>query len=267
MAPRLHSPASKPSISRRRSTGRDVEGGHMWQFSGDVVDGGNGTGALGGSVEVRERGSVTFAEEGVGRLAHRIPLFGGRAADCVSNAPTNVLRLFARSTGGVLKRGVALALTAMLMLPLVARAQAPHDHLKCYKMKDSLNLGGTADLNTAQFGADPGCKISKAALFCVAATKTNVAVTNKKTKDPIVPLPITGAESDPLPGNRICYKIKCPNTPPQMPDQSVTDQFGNRMISNSNASLICTPAFNGEDRFVDNGNSITDNYTGLQWME
>ena len=140
----------------------------------------------------------------------------------------------------------------------VARAQVP-DHLKCYKVKDALKLSGTVDLNTPQFGADAGCTVSKAKLFCVPATKTNVAVTDKTTGTPITPLPVSG----PQPGDHLCYKVQCPSIPP---DQSVTDQFGNRSVTKFKAALVCTPAFKGSARFVDNGNgTVTDNYTGLQW--
>ena len=133
------------------------------------------------------------------------------------------------------------------------------DHLKCYRIKDPLKLAGTADLNTPQFGTDAGCILKNATLFCVPATKTNVTATDKATGTPITPLPVSG----PQPGDRICYKAKCPNL---LADQSVTDQFGNRTVSKFKASLLCTPAFKGAARFVDNGDgTVTDNYTGLQW--
>src|SRR5437667_1295835 len=119
-----------------------------------------------------------------------------------------------------------------------AAAQPVADHLKCFKVKDALNLAGTVDLDTPQFGADPGCTISKAKLFCVPATKTNVTVTDKSTGAPITPLPVGG----PNPGDRICYKIKCPTA---VPDQQVTDQFGARTLSKFKASLLCTPAVQG----------------------
>ena len=137
-----------------------------------------------------------------------------------------------------------------------------NDHLKCYKIKDNLKLAGTADLDTPQFGPDPGCTVSKTTLFCVPATKTNVAVRDKTTGTPITPLPVTG----PDPGDRICYKIKCPALLPT--DAQVTDQFGNRQVAKFKASLLCTPAFKGYVRYVDNGDgTVTDNYTGLQWEQ
>ena len=160
-----------------------------------------------------------------------------------------------------LMNGVATALVAVVICVALAApttAQVP-DHLKCFKVKDPLRPAGTADLNTPQFGADAGCILKKAMLFCVPATKTNVTVTDKATGNPITPLPVSG----PDPGDRICYKAKCPNVPA---DQSVTDQFGNRTLSKLKASLVCTPAFKGTARYVDNGDgTVTDHYTGLQW--
>jgi len=155
------------------------------------------------------------------------------------------------------------ALSVVCVLP--AEAQVP-DHLKCYKIKDALHVGGTADLDTPQFGLDPGCTIMKTSLFCVPATKTNVAVTNEATGQPITPLPVGAGASGARPDDRICYKVRCPTPATSIAHQSVTDQFGNRTVSRFRASLVCTPAFKGNARFVDNGDgTVTDNYTGLQW--
>ena len=163
--------------------------------------------------------------------------------------------------------------TAVLLLAAVLGAGAPAraqvaDHLKCYKMKDQLKLAGLADLNTPQFGADPGCKISGAKWFCVPASKTNVTATDKTTGLPITPLPVTGSN----PGDRLCYKVKCLAPAPQL--QEVTDQFGTRnlqgvgRVQQFKADFLCTPAYKGAARFVDNGDgTVTDNQTGLQWEQ
>jgi hypothetical protein len=124
---------------------------------------------------------------------------------------------------------------AALALP---PAHAQTDHLKCYKIKDSLKVAGTADLDTPQFGLDPGCKLGPAKLFCVPGSKTNVAVVDKTTGTPIVPVAVTG----PDPGDRICYKVKCQAA---VPDQEVTDQFGTRFVRKFKSSLLCTPAVKG----------------------
>ena len=115
------------------------------------------------------------------------------------------------------------------------------DHLKCYKIKDPVKLAGVVDLSSPQFGPENGCIISKAKFFCVPATKAAVSAIDKATGRPITPLPVTG----PDPGDRICYKLKCPEPFPA--DQQVTDQFGTRTVSKFKPFLLCTPATK-EDR-------------------
>jgi hypothetical protein len=119
-----------------------------------------------------------------------------------------------------------------------AWAQGIPDHLKCYKIKDPLALKGVLDVDTPQFGADPGCRVSKAKLFCVPASKTVVSVEDKVT-GPITPLPVLGA---PTSDDRVCYKLKCPVAPA---DQQVTDQFGTRTLDLVKTSYVCTPAVKG----------------------
>jgi len=130
-----------------------------------------------------------------------------------------------------------LALAACAILAGRARAQVP-DHLRCYKVKDPVKLKGVVNLNTAQFGLESGCSISRATLFCVPASKTVTSAKNKKT--PITPLtfwaPPTGAD-------RVCYKVKCKRPLPA--DQEVTDQFGTRTLGKLTPSILCTPAVEG----------------------
>jgi len=113
------------------------------------------------------------------------------------------------------------------------------DHLKCYKIKDSLKLAALVDLNSPQFGLEAGCKVSAAKLFCVPVTKAVREAVNKATKQPIVPQPVSG----PDPGDRLCYRVKCPNS--VIPDQLVTDQFGTRTVQKFKAFMLCTPAVKG----------------------
>ncbi|MBI3767819.1 MAG: hypothetical protein HY271_04895 [Deltaproteobacteria bacterium] len=149
-----------------------------------------------------------------------------------------------------MKRTLCAAGIAALCLIWAAPAAANGiaDHLKCYQVQDALKLGGTVDLNSPQFGVEAGCKVSTAMFFCVPVTKTNVAVTNKTTKQPIRPQPVSG----PDPGDRVCYKVKCPKPTTKIPNQSVTDQFGNRTITKFKATLLCTPAVKGT-AFCGNG--------------
>jgi hypothetical protein len=156
-----------------------------------------------------------------------------------------------------------LVAAALLAVPVFVNAQAQNDHLQCYQVKDALNLAAVVDLNSPQFGLEAGCKVSKAKFFCVPAEKTVVSAENKSTGLPIVPLPVTGPDA----GDRVCYKVKCPNPNVPIPDQPVTDQFGNRTVTKFKTSYLCTPAVKGTyQRFVDNGDgTVTDRQTGLQW--
>lgn len=61
-----------------------------------------------------------------------------------------------------------LALFWVSITPAVAQVD---DHLKCYKIRDPLLLKRIVDLDSRQFGLEPGCKISRAQLFCVPVTK------------------------------------------------------------------------------------------------
>jgi len=132
---------------------------------------------------------------------------------------------------GVVAIAVALFVSA-------GTAHAQNDHLKCYKVKDANKVAGIVDLNTPQFGLEPGCKLSKAAFFCVPADKTVISLTVNKI--PAIPLPVYGADAG---GDRICYKVKCPAPYPL--DQLVTDQFGTRLVSQFKAAYMCTPAVKG----------------------
>jgi hypothetical protein len=129
---------------------------------------------------------------------------------------------------------------AGLLVGLATTASA-QDHEKCYKIKDPAKIKGLVDVTTPQFGLEPGCKLGAAKFFCAPASKTVISVTSGGT--PIVPLPVYAA---PAPGDRICYKVKCPVPPPPFPpDQNVTDQFGNRTLQKFKASYLCTPAVKG----------------------
>lgn len=153
-----------------------------------------------------------------------------------------------------------VAATLGILCASTTLSQGP-DHLKCYRIGDTLRLSGTADLPSPQFGPDAGCKISKARLFCVPAEKTNVSVVDRSTASPIVLQAVTG----PNPGDRVCYKMKCPAP---VPDQLVSDQFGTRTVRRLRSALLCTPAVKGgvPSRFVDNGDgTVTDSETGLEW--
>jgi hypothetical protein len=161
-----------------------------------------------------------------------------------------------------MSRPVPALLIALLVVAVAVPAIALDDHLQCFQIKDPLNLAAVVDLNSPLLGLAPGCKVSTTKFFCVPVAKIVVSAEDKKTHVPIVPFPIDGAN----PGKRLCYKVKCPTA--AIPDQAVSDQFGNRVVAKLKTSLLCTPAeaVTSPDRFVDNGDgTITDNATGLQW--
>lgn len=140
--------------------------------------------------------------------------------------------------------GLVCAVALLLLSSTPGVGQVP-DHLKCYKIKDPLRLSGYVDLNSPQFGLEPGCKIYPAKLFCVPVTKAVQLATDKATGLPITPEPVPGAD----PGDRICYRVKCPVAGPAQ--QQVSDQFGTRIVTEMRpgkgftASLLCTPAVKG----------------------
>jgi len=126
------------------------------------------------------------------------------------------------------------------MLAVPAHPQVD-DHLECFKISDQLRLKGIVNLDSPQVGSELGCKIGKAKLFCIPATKTVVQAEDSKT-GPIALLPVFGP---PAPGDRVCYKLKCPRPALAIPDQEISDQFGNRNVGKFKASLLCTPAVIG----------------------
>src|SRR5262245_30430717 len=131
-----------------------------------------------------------------------------------------------------MRRLVILTLLAMsgTTSTWVWAAEIP-DHLKCYQIKDPLGLKGVLDVDTPQFGADPGCAVSKAKLFCVPASKV-VQSAKGKHSGAITPLPVAGV---PTSDDRVCYKLKCAAQPA---DQEVTDQFGTRTLALGKASYV-----------------------------
>ncbi len=146
---------------------------------------------------------------------------------------------------------IRLLVGAMLCCTLLAVPLASaQDHEKCYKIKDPLKLSANLDLTTPQFGLEAGCIVGSAKYFCAPASKTVNTAIDKSTGLPIALLPVSAPVTT---VDRICYKAKCPSPPPPFPpDQSVTDQFGNRTLTKFKAAFICTPAVVGA-AFCGNG--------------
>jgi hypothetical protein len=135
-----------------------------------------------------------------------------------------------------------MAALAALTLLWTRPAVAVSDHLKCYKVTDPTKLEGVADIDTAQFGLEVGCRVFRTKQLCVPAEKTVVSALDKATDAPIVPLPLVGA---PQPGDVLCYRLKCPTPISPLPNQEVTDQFGTRTLSRFRTVMLCTPAVKG----------------------
>lgn len=137
------------------------------------------------------------------------------------------------------RTGARVLVSCLIAVSVLASASTHAQglkHLKCYKVRDSLKLGGTVDLATAHFGADPGCQIKKATLYCVPSDKTNVAVVDKVTGQPITPQSVAGVDLEDL----ICYKVKCAQP---VGDQVVVDQLGTHTLTKLKpASMLCMPA-------------------------
>jgi hypothetical protein len=136
-------------------------------------------------------------------------------------------------------RLAALALAAAAVLtgwPSASQAQVVDpsqlDHLKCYRIKDSLQPKGyRADL-TNQFGVEPGCVVMQPArALCV---ETDKRITSS-------PAPPGGGPSGTPAGHFLCYAVRCP-TKAAPDDIAVEDQFGRRVISIEQPRILCAPA-------------------------
>jgi hypothetical protein len=124
---------------------------------------------------------------------------------------------------------VALGIGLALMLGVAARSTAqPQDHLQCFHVKDPLKLEGKVDVES-KLGLEPGCKISRAGLYCTPAQRTVVTAN-------VVVEPIGGVA---LPGDLMCYRIVCKK--PFPPDQDVSDPFGSRRLRKLVPKLLCAP--------------------------
>ncbi len=132
------------------------------------------------------------------------------------------------------------AVTAVtLAFGSTAIAQPLHDHLQCYKIKDtSIVLKGTVTLDDDLSGTLAPCKISSAKMFCTGGAKSNAQVFN--ITNPIAVNAHTGI-AVPDDQNRLCYKVSCPKLDPPEANQTVTDQFGQHALTKLKTGWVCTP--------------------------
>jgi hypothetical protein len=138
-----------------------------------------------------------------------------------------IFRLFAAVTAVVLAAGSS------------ATAQPLHDHLQCYKVKDtSIVLKGTVTLDDDLSGTLAPCKISSAKMFCTGGAKSNATVFNITN-----PIAVNGHTGIAVPDdqNRLCYKVSCPKLDPPEANQTVTDQFGQHALTKLKTGWVCTP--------------------------
>lgn len=152
-------------------------------------------------------------------------------------------------------RGIA-ALVAVAGLGLgatPARAQDVADHLQCFKVTDATRkrLKGVVELDAPSIGATPGCRLSKAKLYCVPTTARVQPGSLLDGNTPLTEVPYHGrpAETD-----RVCYEVTCPYA---TTGQTVTDRFGTRTMRLSSTEMVCTPATGGTVPPPENGLSIT----------
>jgi hypothetical protein len=111
------------------------------------------------------------------------------------------------------------------------------DSLKCYRVTDPLALAGLVELDAEALGLTESCTIKKTKTYCVPVDAEVVDATANGS--PVSALTVSG----PNPGDRICYKIRCPNGAPTLPE--VSDSFGTRTLQGARATTLCVPAVKG----------------------
>lgn len=136
-----------------------------------------------------------------------------------------------------IRRNAVLVALAASALASPAPAQL-HDHLKCYKVKDTASFSALVDLRPlvgAPFEVDANCKVRvRSRQLCFPVQKGLVESSGPS-------LDVRGQE---LANAFLCYTVKCPASPvPQSLEMS--DQFGTRTLTGLRTSTICAPAIYG----------------------
>lgn len=138
-------------------------------------------------------------------------------------------------------RAVAALVLAMLAAD-TAHAQGVADNLQCHRLTDAARkrLKAVVDLDAPSAGLAPGCRLSRAKLYCTPTKARVQPGTLFDGSQPLAELPYHGrpAETD-----RICYEVTCPAAPTVT--ETVTDRFGTRDIKRSTTEMLCTPAVGG----------------------
>ncbi len=138
---------------------------------------------------------------------------------------------------------IVIAVLATALVATAAEAGVP-DHLQCYELKNAnlRGLRGVVDLDAPAFGLAPGCRISRAKLYCVPA---EAAVQPGTLADGGRPLDEILYQGRPTETDRICYRVKCPYPAGAAPDQTVTDRFATHRFKQLRTEMLCTPANGG----------------------
>jgi hypothetical protein len=135
------------------------------------------------------------------------------------------------------------------LLASPARSQPVFDNMKCYKIRDSqpgkyytadlvpkLTHDFSTELGDRIFGGvlQKGCRIRvPAKYFCIEVEPENAHDANPPYN------PAQWTVDGPEPGERLCYKLKCP--PVADKDLAIIDSFGTRTITlRGQTSFFCT---------------------------
>lgn len=111
------------------------------------------------------------------------------------------------------------------------------DDMRCYRVKDPARIAGVVDLESASAGLEPGCQLGKAQMYCTPVSTTVQSATGDGA--PLDLLPISG----PNPGDRVCYRVKCPQPAPT--NLEISDRFAHRTFEKLKTFMLCVPAVRG----------------------
>jgi hypothetical protein len=138
---------------------------------------------------------------------------------------------------------IVIATFALILAATAAEAGVP-DNLQCYELSNAnlRGLRGLVDLDTPSFGLAPGCRVSRAKLYCVPAT---AEVQPGTLADGGTPLDEVLYQGRPAETDRVCYRVQCPQSVGNAPDQTVTDRFGVHHFKSLRTEMMCAPATGG----------------------
>jgi hypothetical protein len=138
---------------------------------------------------------------------------------------------------------IVIATLALALVATTAAAGVP-DGLQCYELGNAnlRGLRGVVDLDAPATGVAPGCKISRAKLYCVGAAAEVRKDTLTDGGKPVFELPYEGRPAD---TDRVCYRVKCPHPVGSASDRIVTDRFGTHGFRRLRTDMLCVPATGG----------------------